>query len=332
MNAGFAATFNERMRARSTYRFTFRQAVLIALLLHLLLLIAWAVREKPEVVKVEFKELNIKLGEVHLPSRITPHEKEEISLPATPQPPAPARPVTPEPPSPSPPAKRGDTAPNRLPDIQQPIPQPSQPKPQAAEPSPPVDVPKTVSPMPALSKPAHQAAPTSAPTPQAPPRKPASMTHPAYQRKTPPGNQPNTSPQYHTAQPARAMSDLALKQGARGETLGEYKKAEQELLENYGQELSKYLRQFRIYPPEAVKNQIIGKGIIKVELSRSGYVRSMEVVKKTGHTILDDAMEATVRRANPFPAIPEVESSTAFLFPICFDYRDKSHPEYICLK
>ncbi|MBS0557901.1 MAG: energy transducer TonB [Proteobacteria bacterium] len=62
------------------------------------------------------------------------------------------------------------------------------------------------------------------------------------------------------------------------------------------------------YPDEARREHMHGQLVLTVSLSRSGAVKSVDVIHSSGHKLLDDAAMRIVRLAAPFPPIPKDEN------------------------
>lgn len=58
------------------------------------------------------------------------------------------------------------------------------------------------------------------------------------------------------------------------------------------------------YPDEARRQGVYGELVLTVGLNRDGSIKSMDVIKSSGHKLLDDAAQRIVRLAAPFPALP----------------------------
>ena len=58
------------------------------------------------------------------------------------------------------------------------------------------------------------------------------------------------------------------------------------------------------YPDEARRQGVYGELVLTVSLNRDGTIKSMDVIKSSGHKLLDDAAQRIVRLAAPFPALP----------------------------
>lgn len=59
------------------------------------------------------------------------------------------------------------------------------------------------------------------------------------------------------------------------------------------------------YPDEARRRQVHGQLVLTVALSRSGKVKSIDVIESSGHRVLDQAAIRIVKLAAPFPPIPK---------------------------
>ena len=58
------------------------------------------------------------------------------------------------------------------------------------------------------------------------------------------------------------------------------------------------------YPDDARRQGLYGELVLTVGLNRDGTIKSMDVIKSSGHKLLDDAAQRIVRLAAPFPALP----------------------------
>ena len=58
------------------------------------------------------------------------------------------------------------------------------------------------------------------------------------------------------------------------------------------------------YPDEARRQGVYGELVLTVGLNRDGTIKSMDVIKSSGHKLLDDAAQRIVRLAAPFPSLP----------------------------
>ncbi|SKB92761.1 MULTISPECIES: energy transducer TonB [Luteibacter] len=58
------------------------------------------------------------------------------------------------------------------------------------------------------------------------------------------------------------------------------------------------------YPDEARRQGLYGELVLTVGLNKDGSIKSMDVIKSSGHKLLDDAAQRIVRLAAPFPSLP----------------------------
>lgn len=74
------------------------------------------------------------------------------------------------------------------------------------------------------------------------------------------------------------------------------------------------------YPERAVRNQVTGRGVIRLKINASGSVVSVDVAESTQSEILDDELLRMVDRAAPFPSFPEAMRQTelSLLIPVSF--------------
>lgn len=91
-------------------------------------------------------------------------------------------------------------------------------------------------------------------------------------------------------------------------------------LSNYNGTVAAHLARYKQYPSEARAQRLSGRPMVRFVLSASGAVLQVQVVNGSGSPILDRAAEAMVRRAAPFPPIPQDVGRTtlAFSVPVSF--------------
>ncbi len=58
------------------------------------------------------------------------------------------------------------------------------------------------------------------------------------------------------------------------------------------------------YPDEARRRKLYGDLLLTVGLRRDGSIKSIDVIRSSGHRLLDEAAERIVRLAAPFPPLP----------------------------
>jgi protein TonB len=74
---------------------------------------------------------------------------------------------------------------------------------------------------------------------------------------------------------------------------------------SYRSRLVAHLTRYKSYPEQAQERGIAGRNAVTLTLSREGRVLSAGLSSASGHSLLDSATLAAVRRAQPFPAIPD---------------------------
>lgn len=89
---------------------------------------------------------------------------------------------------------------------------------------------------------------------------------------------------------------------------------------NYPGKVASKLRRALRYPAAAKRQRLRGQVRVSFVVSASGAVGSVRVVSSSGSSILDGAALDAVRRAAPFPAIPQAagRSSWPFTVPLAF--------------
>lgn len=68
------------------------------------------------------------------------------------------------------------------------------------------------------------------------------------------------------------------------------------------------------YPDDARRNHLKGEVIMTVGLNRDGSVRSVDVIKSSGHKALDEAAERSIHLSSPFPAVPDTDEKVDELY------------------
>ncbi|TPW29894.1 TonB family protein [Pararhizobium mangrovi] len=89
---------------------------------------------------------------------------------------------------------------------------------------------------------------------------------------------------------------------------------------NYPGKIVSGLRRALRYPSSARSRRLRGEAHVRFTVLASGSVTNVRVVRSSGSSILDRAAAATVRRAAPFPDIPQAagRSSWTFTVPLAF--------------
>jgi periplasmic protein TonB len=87
----------------------------------------------------------------------------------------------------------------------------------------------------------------------------------------------------------------------------------------YRSQIVAHLTRHKNYPEQAQDRGLTGRNAITLTLSRDGRVVSSGLAKASGQSLLDSATLAAVRRAQPFPAIPQGGPAT-FTVTIAMNY------------
>jgi protein TonB len=64
------------------------------------------------------------------------------------------------------------------------------------------------------------------------------------------------------------------------------------------------IEQAKVYPDTARREGLQGTAEIRFRIGPDGSVATVEVVRSSGHALLDHESAETVRRAAPFPLLP----------------------------
>jgi periplasmic protein TonB len=151
------------------------------------------------------------------------------------------------------------------------------------------------------------------------PAAPASIAQPSIEkaRKTPPvARQPIAKAKRNAPQPVQRANEVRGERGQgeatrtsaaqrRGGTGGTTTTAGSATITSYRSRLVAHLTRYKNYPEQAQERGIGGRNAVTLTLSREGRVISAALSTASGHSLLDSATLAAVRRAQPFPAMPE---------------------------
>jgi protein TonB len=92
---------------------------------------------------------------------------------------------------------------------------------------------------------------------------------------------------------------------ARGGTQGASATAGTASITSYRARIVAHLSRFKTYPEQARDRGIQGRNSVTLTIGRDGRVISAALAGASGHSMLDAATLAAVRRATPFPAMPD---------------------------
>lgn len=88
----------------------------------------------------------------------------------------------------------------------------------------------------------------------------------------------------------------------------------------YEQLLVAWLEKHKTYPRHAKRLRIEGEGMLRILINRTGRTQQVTLMQPTGNRLLDKATLEMVRRADPFPPMPENDPrrELEFIVPVAF--------------
>jgi len=89
----------------------------------------------------------------------------------------------------------------------------------------------------------------------------------------------------------------------------------------YEELLFAWMNRHKEYPLLARRRGIQGRGSLRVRIDRDGRVLERAVASSTGESVLDQAALDMVRRASPFPRLPQDYWGASFEFVAPIEYR-----------
>lgn len=89
----------------------------------------------------------------------------------------------------------------------------------------------------------------------------------------------------------------------------------------YEELLFAWMNRHKEYPVLAQRRGLEGRGSLRVRIDRDGRVLERALLRSTGQSLLDDAALDMVRRASPFPAVPDGYAGSTFEFVAPIEYR-----------
>lgn len=129
---------------------------------------------------------------------------------------------------------------------------------------------------------------------------------------TAPTATPNTS-----KEPAASQSNTA---SARQQSLRQQRSHG---LASWQAEVMAKLELQRRYPAVALRQQLQGVVYLRLQLGRDGQLMQVQLVRSSGHQLLDQAAEQTVRQSAPYPVLPS-EFSAPYLLTVPVEFFLKS--------
>jgi|GEM_PF-3995860 len=118
---------------------------------------------------------------------------------------------------------------------------------------------------------------------------------------------------------ANAKNSLA---GAGGGDKAKVNVEQRRLELRYTQLISKVLERNQVNPKAAIEKGLTGTTYLRIQLTRDGRIRDLQVEKTSGHEVLDRAAKAAAMRSNPLPNVPSnyamEDEKLAFIIPVIF--------------
>lgn len=92
---------------------------------------------------------------------------------------------------------------------------------------------------------------------------------------------------------------------------------------NYENILAAWLAKHKRYPSHALRRRMTGTALLSVTINAEGKLLNYQINDSTGHEILDDAVIAMLKRAEPLPEIPAefMRNSYDFRVPVSFELK-----------
>lgn len=117
-----------------------------------------------------------------------------------------------------------------------------------------------------------------------------------------------------------AQASTATKGASGGKTAGKSTQAGNAAVSNYPGKVASKLRRSLRYPREARGGKLRGEVLVSFVVGSNGSVSSVRVARSSGSPVLDQAAGDAVRRAAPFPPIPDGagRSNWTFSVPLAF--------------
>lgn len=95
-------------------------------------------------------------------------------------------------------------------------------------------------------------------------------------------------------------------------------------VENFRKILQSHIASFRRYPASAIRAREEGTVLLGFHLARGGTVEDVEIIRSSGSGRLDKEAVATIFRASPMPALPDIlPDSLSVSVPVIFVLKDE---------
>lgn len=111
---------------------------------------------------------------------------------------------------------------------------------------------------------------------------------------------------------------------AGGAPIGTSTAAQEEIIRRYEQLISIWIQQHKMYPKSAKDQGVQGSALVRIRIDRQGNIKYFKMEQSTGYSILDDAIVAMVRAADPVPPVPAnypAGNLIEFLIPVSYKLR-----------
>jgi protein TonB len=92
---------------------------------------------------------------------------------------------------------------------------------------------------------------------------------------------------------------------------------------NYKGKVQSAIRRHTRTPSKAARMGITGRALVSFTVQPSGSAQNIVLASSSGNALLDDAALAAVRKASPFPRMPEGMSQISLTAPIVFESRSR---------
>lgn len=128
--------------------------------------------------------------------------------------------------------------------------------------------------------------------------------------------------------PVVAPAPLPAESIIRGSPLGNTNdQAAEEEINTYKSLLALWFRRHQVYPKEAQRQKLEGRGLLLIVIDREGRIHDYAIARSTGHTMLDRAMIAMMDRANPVPRLPDSYTAPLYHARIPIEFKMTSPPK-----
>lgn len=77
----------------------------------------------------------------------------------------------------------------------------------------------------------------------------------------------------------------------------------------------------RVYPRRARRMNLEGDSRLRLEVMRDGHIQSYAFLKRTGHAVLDEAVQEIVKQSDPLPPVPSTIQSTPLVIDIPLSFK-----------